>query len=96
VGPADVQPYNPNTDYFQNLRVLFEFNPSGIMAHTSTVSVQQPEFVSHEDMRPLTSRLNPQSYLFSSNLPPPPPFLSLSFNEFINVGLQAFVLALLL
>ena len=35
----DLLMYNPNTDYFQNLRVLFEFSPSGIMAFTSSVSV---------------------------------------------------------
>jgi hypothetical protein len=35
----DLLMYNPNTDYFQNLRVLFEFNPSGIMTYTATVSV---------------------------------------------------------
>jgi hypothetical protein len=31
--------YNANTDHFQNLRVLFEFNPSGIMAFTPSVTV---------------------------------------------------------
>ncbi len=31
--------YNPHTDLFQNLRVLFEFSPSGIMVFTPSVSV---------------------------------------------------------
>jgi hypothetical protein len=31
--------YNPSTDFFQNLRVLFEFSPSGIMVFTYSVSV---------------------------------------------------------
>ncbi len=35
----DLLMYNPNTDYFQSLRVLFEFSPGGIMAFTSSVSV---------------------------------------------------------
>ncbi len=35
----DVLMYNANTDYFQNLRVLFEFNPGGIMAFTPSVAV---------------------------------------------------------
>ena len=35
----DVFMYNANTDNFHNLRVLFEFNPGGIMAFTPSVAV---------------------------------------------------------
>jgi hypothetical protein len=31
--------YNPHTDYFQSLRVLFEFSPTGIMSVSHSVSV---------------------------------------------------------
>ena len=35
----DVLMYNPNTDYFHTLRVLFEFSPSGIMSYLPSVAV---------------------------------------------------------
>jgi hypothetical protein len=35
----DVLMYNPHTDYFQSLRVLFEFSPTGIMSVSHSVSV---------------------------------------------------------